>query len=396
MMRSDKLNQRKSLFSSLLKIVSGRWDRIFFYSLYIFFCFIFSLIINLGSAGSKMANRIHSKRFMAVWIGTVLLLLVYAMLISYMHTALVLRKRFSSNTKLNFMIYIVFSSWVILALHGVVLEVLLPDRPGLILLSRWYLTTDFWFFFPIVAAYIVLVHWFPKCVLLNWLPFGQMTIHLRAPKLQTDQHQALLLLEGGSETFENQEAREHVTEQLVKSPRQLSWDNGQTTTMDLSSLTKAESQATLFSLWQRDRDRLALMVYLLRKWEDEEPTAGTTIKCLNAVIIYKEQRTADVYLHDGKFCRIDVTTKVLRENPWLVKIRAKVYVNMLYFRVPVDQPTKLELNAEIKEKLQRWLPEDKLRMLVTPSRDLSKNLKDFWGIVKTLDERTLEEEFDLA
>ena len=223
-----------------------------------------------------------------------------------------------------------------------------------------------------------------------------MTIHLRAPKLQTDQHQAPLLLEGGSETCENQDAREHVTDQLVKSPRELSWDNAQTTTLDFSSLTKAESQATLFSLWQRDRDRLALMVYLLRKWEDEEPTDGTTIKCLNAVIIYKEQRTADVYLHDGKFCRIDVTTKVLRENPWLVKIRAKVYVNMLYFRVPVDQPTKLELNAEIKEKLQRWLPEDKLRMLVTPSRDLSKNLKDFWGIVKTLDERTLEEEFDLA
>ena len=139
-MRSDKLNQRKSLFSSLLKIVPDRWDRIFFYFLYIFLCFSFSLIINLGSAGSKMTDRIHSKRFMAVWIGTVLLLLVYAMLVSYMHTALVLRQLFSRNTKLNFMIYIVFSSCVILALHGVVLEVLLPDRPGLILLSRWYLT----------------------------------------------------------------------------------------------------------------------------------------------------------------------------------------------------------------------------------------------------------------
>ncbi len=395
-MRSDKLNQRKRLFSSLLKIVSGRWERIFFYSLYIIFCFIFSLIINLGSAGSKMADRIHSKRFMAVWIGTVLLLLIYAMLISYMHTALVVRQRFSRNTKLNFMIYIVFSSCVILALHGVVLEVLLPDKPGLILLSRWYLMTDFWFFFPIVAAYILCVHRFPKWGLLDWLPFGQMTIHLPAPKPQPDRHPALLLLEGRPETCENQDTREHVADQLAKSPRQTSWDNVQTTTMDLSSLTKAESQATLLNLWQRDRDRLALMVYLLRKWEDEETIGGKTIKCLNAVIIYKEQRTADVYLHDGKFCRIDVTTKVLRENPWLVKIRAKVYVNMLFFRVPVNRPTMLELTAEIKQKLHRLLPEEKLKILVTPSRELRNNINNFWGIIDTLDENKLEEEFNLA
>ncbi|MNN77767.1 hypothetical protein D3C81_1942610 [compost metagenome] len=114
------------------------------------------------------------------------------------------------------------------------------------------------------------------------------------------------------------------------------------------------------------------------------------------MIIYKEQRTADVYMHDGKFCRIDVTTKELQENPWLVKIRARVYVNMLYFRVPVNRPNKLELNAEIKEKLERWLPEDRLKRLITPSRDLSKNLKDFWGILKSLDETKLEEEFNLA
>jgi hypothetical protein len=131
---------------------------------------------------------------------------------------------------------------------------------------------------------------------------------------------------------ENLAVRENTTDQLEKSTRQLSRNNAQTATMDLSSLTKAESQAVLLSLWKRNRDRLALMVYLLRKWEGEEPIGGKTIKCLHAVIICKEQRTADVYLHDGKFCRIDVTTKVLRENPWLVKIRAKVYVNMLFSR----------------------------------------------------------------
>ncbi|GAA0882880.1 hypothetical protein GCM10009120_14770 [Sphingobacterium siyangense subsp. cladoniae] len=223
-----------------------------------------------------------------------------------------------------------------------------------------------------------------------------MTIHLPAPKPQPDRHPALLLLERAPETCENQDAREHVVDQLAKSPRQISWDNVQTTTMDLSSLTKAESQATLLNLWQRDRDRLALMVYLLRKWEDEETIGGKTIKCLNAVIIYKEQRTADVYLHDGKFCRIDVTTKVLRENPWLVKIRAKVYVNMLFFRVPVNRPTMLELTAEIKQKLHRLLPEEKLKILVTPSRELRNNINNFWGIIDTLDENKLEEEFNLA
>ncbi len=395
-MRFGKLNKSRRLFSYLLKIASGRWGRIFFYPLYIFLCFIIALIINLGSAGSKLVDRVQNKRFMSVWIGTVLLLLVYALLISYMHTALVGRQRFSRNAKLNFIIYLLCSSCVVLAIHGVVLEVLLPDRPGLILLSRWYLTTDFWFFFPIVAAYILFVHRFPKWVLLDWQSFGQVTIHLPESKPQLHRHPAPLLLEIGTGACENQDACEDATDQLEKSPRQLSWDNVQTTEMDLSSLTKAESQATLLSLWQRDRDRLALMVYLLRKWEGEGLIDSNTIKCLHAVIIYKEQRTADVYMHDGKFCRIDVTTKELQENPWLVKIRARVYVNMLYFRVPVNLPNKLELNAEIKKKLERWLPEDKLKRLITPSRDLSKNLKDFWGILKSLDETKLEEEFNLA
>lgn len=373
------------------------WSRIFFYPLYIFFCFVFSLIINLGSAGNKVVDRVHSKGFMAVWIGTVLLLLVYAMLVSYMHMALVVRQRFSGNVKLNFMIYIVFSSCIILALHGVVLEVLLPDRPGLILLSRWYLTTDFWFFFPIVVAYTLFVHRFPKWVLLDWLPFGQMTIHLPVPKPRLDRHPVVLLLEAGTGTRYHTDISGNATEQIAKSPRQLSWDKGQTAAMDLSSQTKAESQATLLNLWQRDRDRLALMVYLLRKWEAEEQIDNNCmIKCLQAVIIVKEQRTADVYLHDGKFCRIDVTTKVLRENPWLVKIRAKVYVNMLFFRVPVNRPTMLELTAEIKQKLHRLLPEEKLKILVTPSRELRNNINNFWGIIDTLDETKLEEEFNLA
>jgi len=395
-MRFGKLNKSRRSFSYLLKIPSRRCGRIFYYPLYIFLCFIIALIINLGSGGSKMVDRVQNKRFMSVWIGTVLLLLVYAILISYMHTALVVRQRFSRNAKLNFMIYLLCSSCVVLAIHGVVLGVLLPDRPGLILLSRWYLTTDFWFFFPIVAAYILFVHRFPKWVLLDWQSFGRVTIHLPESKPQLDRHPAPLLLEIGIGACENQDACEHATDQLEKSPRQLSWDNVQTTAMDLSSLTKAESQAMLLSLWQRDRDRLALMVYLLRKWEGEGLIVSNTIKCLHAVIIYKEQRTADVYMHDGKFCRIDVTTKELQENPWLVKIRARVYVNMLYFRVPVNLPNKLEINAEIKEKLERWLPEDKLKRLITPSRDLSKNLKDFWGILKSLDETKLEKEFNLA
>lgn len=395
-MPSGKLNKNRRLFSYLLKIVSVRWIRIFYYPLYIFFCFIIALIINLGSAGSKVVERVHNKRFRAVWIGTVLLLLVYALLISYMHTVLVLRKRFGRNGKLNFMIYLLCSICVVLALHGVVLEVLLPDRPGLIVLSRWYLTTDFLFFFPIVIAYILFVYRFPKWVLLDWQSLGLLTVHLPESKTRLDRRPSPLLLNIGSGMLENLAVRDNTTDLLEKSTRQLSWNNAQTATMDLSSLTKAESQAVLLSLWQRNRDRLALMVYLLRKWEGEEPIGGKTIKCLNAVIIYKEQRTADVYLHDGKFCRIDVTTKVLRENPWLVKIRAKVYVNMLFFRVPVNRPTMLELNTEIKQKLHRLLPEEKLKILVTPSRELRNNINNFWGIIDTLDENKLEEEFNLA
>jgi hypothetical protein len=50
----------------------------------------------------------------------------------------------------------------------------------------------------------------------------------------------------------------------------------------------------------------------------------------------------------------------------------------------------LELNAEIKQKLHRLLPEEKLKILVTPSRELRNNINNFWGIIDTLDENKLK------
>jgi len=34
--------------------------------------------------------------------------------------------------------------------------------------------------------------------------------------------------------------------------------------------------------------------------------------------------------------------------------------------------------------------------MVTPSRELRNNINNFWGIIDTLDEKKLEEEFNLA
>jgi len=396
-MRTEKLKKSKGVFSYSLNNTAGQRSGIFFYLVYIFCCAIFSLWINLGSAGLNAAERMANKRFIPVWIGTILLLLLYAILIKYIHTALVIRRRFTGNAKLNFIIYILYSLCIVLAIHGLILEVLLPDKPGLILFSYAYLTTDFWFFFPIVIDYILFIHWFPGGALLQLPLFGQIKIHRPIPE-PVARPTEVLLLTTGVQSGEHQAVDEsqnpvvQLDENLMEPPLE---DIAQTA-VGFSHQNEAASQDTLLDLWKRDRDRPALMVYLLRKWEIEELIDYTTIKCLHAVIIYKEQRTADVYRHDGKFCRIDVTTKVLRGNPWLVKIRARVYVNMLYFRVPVNRPNKLELNTEIKEKLERWLPEDKLKMLITPSRDLSKNLNEFWGILKTLDESKLDEEFNLV
>ena len=396
-MRTEKLKKSKGVFSYSLNNTAGQRSGIFFYLVYIFCCAIFSLWINLGSAGLNAAERMANKRFIPVWIGTILLLLLYAILIKYIHTALVIRRRFTGNAKLNFIIYILYSLCIVLAIHGLILEVLLPDKPGLILFSYAYLTTDFWFFFPIVIDYILFIHWFPGWALLQFPLFGQIKIHklISEPVARPTE---VLLLTAGVQSGEHQAADEsqNTVVQLDESLMEPPLEDIAQTTVGFSHQNETASQDTLLDLWKRDRDRPALMVYLLRKWEIEELLDSTTIKCLHAVIIYKEQRTADVYMHDGKFCRIDVTTKELQENPWLVKIRARVYVNMLYFRVPVNRPNKLEINTEIKEKLERWLPEDKLKMLITPSRDLSKNLKDFWGILKSLDETKLEKEFNLA
>lgn len=396
-MQPEKLKKSKSVFSYLLNNTAGQRSRIFFYLVYIFFFTIFSLWINLGSAGFDLARRLQSKRFISVWIGTILLLMVYAILVKYLHTALVTRRTFGVDAKRNFIIYLLCSLCIILAIHGLILEVLLPDKPGLILFSYAYLTTDFWFFSPIVLGYILFIHWFPGWALLQWPLFGQHKIHRTIPEPIAPPTEVLLLT-AGVQSGEHQvvDESQNIVVQMDDSLMEPPLEDNAPTGVDFWHQNEMASQDTLLDLWKRDRDRPALMVYLLRKWEMEELIDYTTIKCLHAVIIYKEQRTADVYMHDGKFCRIDVTTKELQENPWLVKIRARVYVNMLYFRVPVNRPNKLELNTEIKEKLERWLPEDKLKMLITPSRDLSKNLKDFWGILKSLDETKLEEEFNLA
>lgn len=397
-MLSQKLKKSKRLFSYLLKDTSLRWRRILHYGIYLFLCTICSLWINLGSAGLDLAERMASKRFIPVWIGTVLLLLVYAILIKYIHTALVTRQRFSTNAKLNLITYLVYALGIILAIHGLILEVLLPDKRGLVLLSYAYLTTDFWFFFPIVLLYTLFIHRFPERALIQWPPFSQVTIHMAVPDPAAPVKPKMLLLQAGSEdgahqsTGKNQGAFVQI-------------DNGGTVDLpqaaapsDPGNIPHNDELALdpLLVLWRRHRNRPALMVYLLRQLNEEELPGQKTIKCLQAVIIVKEQRSADVYRHDGKFCRIDVTTKMLRANPWLVKISAKVYVNMLYFHVPVNRPTELELNESVRSELLRLLPEKRFKKLVTPSRALSSNLNEFWGILKTLDEKKLDEEFNLV
>lgn len=397
-MLSQKLKKSKRVFSYLLKDTSLRWRRLLHYGIYLFLCTICSLWINLGSAGLESAERMASKRFIPVWIGTVLLLLVYAILIKYIHTALVTRQRFSSNAKLNLIIYLTYALGIILAIHGLILEVLLADKPGLVLFSYAYLTTDFWFFFPVVLLYTLFIHWFPEWALIQWPPFSQMTIYMAVPDPAAPVKPKMLLLQAGSGDNTRQ-AEGKNQDYFVQIDNSETGDSPEAAApSDPGAIAHDDEFALdpLLVLWQRDRNRPALMVYLLGQLKEEELPGQKTIKCLQAVIIVKEQRSADVYRNDGKFCRIDVTTKVLRANPWLVKISAKVYVNMLYFHVPVNRPTELELNESVRSELQRLLPEERFKKLVTPSRALSSNLNEFWGILKTLDETKLDEEFNLV
>ncbi|PUV25259.1 MULTISPECIES: hypothetical protein [Sphingobacterium] len=151
----------------------------------------------------------------------------------------------------------------------------------------------------------------------------------------------------------------------------------------------------LVTLWKRERDCSALMEYILRRSDKSELNNQKKIKCLQAVIVVKGPRKSDVYMQDGTISYIEVTTKVLMSNPWLVKVSATVYLNMLYFRVYLHRPEELKLNSQIKKKLKRLLPDEKLKKMTTPSRDLKNNLNIFWGALQTIDEGRLNDEFDL-
>lgn len=152
----------------------------------------------------------------------------------------------------------------------------------------------------------------------------------------------------------------------------------------------------LLMLWKQEQDRVALMRYLLCMHEQQGLSARKTIRCYEAVIIIKGERTSGAYLADGKYCSIKVGTKVLMAQPWLVKLSAKVYVNMLYFRVYANRPTELELYMDIRQNLGSVLTDDKLKAMTRPSTYLQKNLNEFWGTVKALDENDLYEEFALV
>lgn len=151
----------------------------------------------------------------------------------------------------------------------------------------------------------------------------------------------------------------------------------------------------LVTLWKRERDCSALMEYILRRSYKSELYNQKKIKCHQAVIVVKGPRKSDVYMQDGTISYIEVTTKVLMSNPWLVKVSATVYLNMLYFRVYLHRPEELKLNSQIKKKLKRLLPDEKLKKMTTPSRDLKNNLNIFWGALQTIDEERLNDEFDL-
>lgn len=420
-MFSGNLNNKKCLFVWTARDRQGMGRGLLTAMCYLLGCMLLSLWINLGSAGLDVDERLMSPRFVPIYLGTVLLLLLYAVLINAVHDAVIKRDRSAGWGRGSTLVYFGAAMLLILSIHALILEILLPDSPGLVLLSEAYLLTDFWFFFPVLLTYIVMLYRYPEWGLLQeaaakqqrkvdgpssfskpplqpskqWMPRWQPTA---VPRMLGYVPQRLL----GPGTSPKGSARVGGETTVVDGAQQLKTIATDEAVAAIPgvlepTLHRIDSHLVpLLTLWKQEQDRVALMRYLLCMHEQQGLSERKTIRCYEAVIIIKGERTSGAYLAHGMYRSIKVGTKVLMAQPWLVKLSAKVYVNMLYFRVYANRPTELELYMDIRQNLGSVLTDDKLKAMTRPSPYLQKNLNEFWGTVKALDENDLYEEFALV
>jgi len=280
----------------------------------------------------------------------------------------------------------------ILTIHATVVEVFVSDRLGLTIYPVPYLLTVSLLFWTIILVYNVLAYGYARNILV------QSNVYIRSLSAPKMLQIALLDRQCFSSEKDSILRKGQKSEAIAVGKKMLlsqELESGQQKMQFLFQNDTDQFLEPLMTLWKRERDCLALMEYVLRRQDKTELHDQKKIKCFQAVIVVKGLRKSDVYMKDGTISYIDVTTKTLRSNPWLVKVSATVYVNMLYFRVYLHRPGELKLNSQIRKKLKRLLPEEKLKKLVTPSRDLKNNINDFWRTLKTIDEQRLNDEFEL-
>lgn len=146
-------------------------------------------------------------------------------------------------------------------------------------------------------------------------------------------------------------------------------------------------------VWKLYRSPDALLRHLRRVMDTEVVFDGAGVRLFDIVFILFENGGYFAILTNGEKCLVQFSQDSLGQWPlgaWFVKIRDKVYVNMLYVRYPVKNVKELSLEDRTDASLFKG---DRLagRELLVPSRRLSENVKDFLNNINQLGDEGWEE-----
>lgn len=389
---------------------SARFLRKFlFYTVGVLLC---TLLINLGSSWHDPIARVKSVHFSTIVLMTVPLLFVYLMLLSWFINFWY--SDFNGLLKLprkwQFILFVLFSASVIVALHMMVLHVAIILKTGKSIFSMAYFRADFWFFITPLFSYCCFLFARPQASL---FPFHNTRKTLR-------DHDALLqersvldnayqeLKQHHNDLLQQHEFSKsnalladaiHLKEKNDDIIKKMKAENlALKTQLDLlldqeankmfPSLKKYELDASgKWPLaWTETRIMDALMHIVWDRHLHHVMQSGGVRRVYEVMLILKSGKyNIGVYVSGEKWVLEDEEAAILLRNPWMVTVNADVTLNMLYcngkvlpgvqgsgkFNILIDDFCKNVLDEKVKD--------EKLKQLLL-SRHFRKGFEYFWEL----------------
>lgn len=375
---------------------------------YVLGIIIFAFLINLGSALPEPMYRLKKPVMVLTILFTIPLTFLYLYYISWVQYRLF---TFSKGTKKRPLwstlpLFLFMTAGLVWGFHMLLLYTVVVGRSTASLFSKAYFAADFWFFIIPLLLYCLYLFFEPERTLFS---FGKLEqLQKENHSLQSVNHNLIdlkeqLITENTDLLVRKQAVKsqyyklianihEHdqAAQQLRIENKELSFEVEQLR----EKTEKLEDQVTemplhsgrdeLPLLWLEERSVDVLLQYICERNFWKNPLPDHTRFVLELIIIERVETVYfGIYANGKKWLLPNEAVEALLNNPWIVKLNNKAFVNMLYCKknmLPVIKGSKIkrvELISFFRTQLDENLDTKHIDELLETER-LRPNFEKFW------------------